>query len=47
MKPVRTLLLTAALGLTVAACGSVGPAASKGPRNLSRILRRFLLSCSV
>lgn len=35
MKPVRTLLLTAVLGLTVAACGAGGPAASKGPASAS------------
>ena len=35
MKPTRTLLLTAVLGLTVAACGGGGPAASRGPASAS------------
>ena len=35
MKPVPKLFLIAALGLTVAACGSSGPAASKGSASAS------------
>jgi len=35
MKLVPTLFLTAALGLTVAACGTADPAASKAPASAS------------